>query len=68
MQLSLADFTILYTKFLADSLTHKLVMQVSMLSPTPPSTGIVGIWWGFDLVRSQIPHRGDDSQKLIPTY
>ena len=26
MQLSLADFTILYAKFLADSLTRKLIM------------------------------------------
>ena len=44
-----------------------IIMQLSMLSPTPPSTGIVGIWWGFDLVGNQIPHGGDDSQNLIPT-
>ncbi len=41
-------------------------MHLSMLSPTTPSTGRVGIRWGFDLVESQIPHPGDELLGQIP--
>jgi len=29
-----------------------------------PVRGKVGIWWGFDLVGSHIPHGGDNSQNI----